>query len=99
MNYKELEQKAEQALDKRLGTYGYMSYQDCHKHYKDGFIDGYLCVYNEYIRNKSNLEKANKVLLKVLSMLSNRAADNNFDKDMFSVLGDVKSYIEGYGES
>ena len=35
------EEMAEEALQKRLGTYGYISYQDCHKNYTDGFKDGY----------------------------------------------------------
>lgn len=35
------EKEAEEALQKRLGTYGYTSYQNCHMNYTDGFKDGY----------------------------------------------------------
>lgn len=96
MSYKELEQKAEQALEKRLGTYGYMSYQDCHKHYKDGFIDGYMNIYNEYRLQRFKTEKANKIIITFLSMLENRT---NLDEGLLKVFAESKSYIEEYGES
>ena len=41
------EKEAEEALQKRLGTYGYTSYQNCHKNYTDGFKDGAEYGYNK----------------------------------------------------
>jgi len=36
----ELKQKAEIALNKRLGTYGYVNKDMCYKPYTEGYIDG-----------------------------------------------------------
>jgi hypothetical protein len=39
MTKEELKQEAEKSLDKRLGTYAYISKQDCYTNYVDGYID------------------------------------------------------------
>ena len=36
----ELEKKAEESLNKRLGTIGYINKSNCQKPYIDGYMDG-----------------------------------------------------------
>lgn len=58
------EKQAEEALQKRLGTYGYTSYQDCHKLYTDGFKDGYSKI-NEWHSPEEHIYK-DKVVLGII---------------------------------
>lgn len=57
------EKEAEEGLNKRLGTYGYIRKQDCYLNYTDGFKDGAEYGYNKGFEFgvKSN-EKVNQIV-------------------------------------
>ena len=58
----DLEEKAERALNKRLGTIGYINKSNCQKPYTDGYIDGAT-------EATKQLEEAKKILSEYIEIL------------------------------
>ena len=66
MTKEELEKKAEETLNKRLGTYGYVNKSNCQKPYIDGYIDGAQengVVWHDLRKNPKDLPDTSREVL------------------------------------
>lgn len=78
------EQKAEEGLDKRLGTMGYLNKQNVTRPYTDGFKDGY----NEGMKQKFNTTKIQDYPLNEWLYLEDGKLPENYRRVLITVLDD-----------
>jgi len=91
---RDLEKKAEEALQKRLGTYGYTSYQNCYKNYTDGFKDGYNEARSEIVSLLNKHKETYLQLAKEYAEHFNAGKTNSIAKNNYYSLAIAYNELE-----